>query len=44
MDENVCQKCGYVWTPRTKEPVACPACKSYKWNEKPTVEVKKGGK
>lgn len=30
-----CVKCGWVWKPKNpdKTPVACPYCKSYKWQE-----------
>lgn len=24
-----CKKCGYEWTPRIKNPKACPMCKQY---------------
>ena len=24
-----CNKCGYMWHPRTKKPKCCPKCKSY---------------
>lgn len=31
----VCAKCGYSWLRRTaKKPVACPQCKTRKWEEK----------
>lgn len=26
-----CEKCEFVWTPKVKEPRACPRCKSYFW-------------
>ncbi len=30
---NTCQRCAYVWTPRTSStPRQCPYCKSPKWN------------
>ena len=30
-----CEKCGYIWKPRKiGKPVACPACKSYRWEVK----------
>ena len=30
----VCQRCGYEWTRRGgKEPLACPKCRSYKWDK-----------
>jgi DNA-binding transcriptional regulator YiaG len=28
-----CQKCGHEWQARTKNPKACPACKSYGWDK-----------
>jgi hypothetical protein len=29
-----CLRCGHKWMPRVDgQPVACPQCKSYKWNE-----------
>ena len=31
--QPTCQRCGHTWTPRNGTPVACPKCKSYKWNE-----------
>lgn len=26
-----CQKCGHAWFARTRKPVQCPRCKTYKW-------------
>ncbi len=26
-----CRLCDLVWTPRKKEPRACPRCHSYNW-------------
>ena len=31
MNECKCLRCGYKWTPRVKEPKACPACLSRLW-------------
>lgn len=28
-----CQKCGHKWSPRAKNPVQCPRCKTYKWEK-----------
>ncbi|MHA1867436.1 MAG: hypothetical protein ACTSXD_05165 [Candidatus Heimdallarchaeaceae archaeon] len=28
-----CNKCGYEWIPRVKNPIECPKCKSLYWNE-----------
>lgn len=28
-----CLACGFDWIPNRPNPVACPACKSYKWND-----------
>ena len=30
--ECKCQKCGYVWKPRVKEPRECPDCKSRRFS------------
>lgn len=27
-----CQHCHWAWSPRKKEPVACPDCQSRRWN------------
>ena len=33
-NKRKCKMCGWEWTIRkAKEPAACPACKSYKWNK-----------
>ena len=42
MPKHKCKRCGYEWT-GTKEtpPKACPACKSYRWQE-PKRETKAG--
>ncbi len=29
---NQCLRCGYLWAPRSGNPVRCPQCKSTKWN------------
>lgn len=34
-----CQRCGHEWIPQKENPVVCPKCKSYKWNE-PKKEAK----
>ena len=26
---QTCNKCGYKWIPRIKNPKACPSCKQY---------------
>lgn len=26
-----CRRCGATWTPRVPDPVACPRCKSARW-------------
>lgn len=31
--ECTCQRCGYVWEPKSGIPKMCTACKSYRWNE-----------
>ena len=31
--ECTCEKCGYVWKPKTENPAMCPECKSARWNE-----------
>ena len=28
-----CIKCGHEWIARTEMPLACPKCRSYKWND-----------
>ena len=28
-----CVRCGYEWSPLVADPVACPRCKSYNWQE-----------
>ncbi len=38
-----CQKCGHEWTSKIKGgqvPLSCPACKSYKWDQKENRYVK----
>lgn len=32
-EKCTCLLCGFVWTPKKKDPSACPACKSYRWND-----------
>jgi len=27
-----CKRCGYIWIPRTDNPVVCPKCKNPYWN------------
>ena len=29
----VCFMCAFEWIPKKADPVACPACKSYQWND-----------
>lgn len=29
-----CTRCGWKWTPRKVDPIACPHCKSYEWRGK----------
>jgi len=29
----LCNKCGYYWTARKKNPRCCPFCHSYKWSD-----------
>jgi len=33
--EYECTKCGWIWMPRTREPLSCPnpKCRSLRWNE-----------
>lgn len=40
MTNEQCLRCSHQWLSRTKDPVMCPRCKSYKWNDNPN---KKGG-
>lgn len=28
-----CLRCGHRWRPRTEQPVTCPKCHSYKWQQ-----------
>ena len=38
----VCDKCGYEWQQRSKQPPRmCPKCKSYGWNKLTEEEEKK---
>ncbi|MBU0894948.1 MAG: hypothetical protein KKB88_05895 [Nanoarchaeota archaeon] len=30
---NKCKKCGYEWESKIDNPVSCPRCKRYDWNE-----------
>jgi len=33
MKKLVCMRCGHKWQPRGEhEPLACPSCKSYRWD------------
>ncbi len=38
--EKICKLCKHKWISRKKNPVQCPRCKRYDWEEK---ESKKGG-
>jgi predicted Zn-ribbon and HTH transcriptional regulator len=40
MNECKCEKCGYEWLSRVKEPKACPNCTSRRWNKKKKEEAK----
>lgn len=40
MKEYECKRCGHHWLPRTKTPIRCPKCHSFKWREE---KKKKGG-
>ena len=31
MTKYKCQRCGYKWEPKVKEPKQCPRCKQYEW-------------
>lgn len=33
-----CLLCGFKWTPKKVNPIACPACKSYRWNDTALAE------
>jgi DNA-directed RNA polymerase subunit RPC12/RpoP len=35
-----CLRCGHHWESRTDKPKACPRCKSYKFDVKPTPKMK----
>lgn len=41
--EHKCLRCQYVWwSAKKSDPVACPACKSYRWSiPKKEEEIKK---
>lgn len=32
-----CFRCDYSWTPRNKNPLCCPSCKSRRWNIAPAL-------
>jgi len=32
-EKCTCLMCGFGWIPKKKDPSACPACKSYRWND-----------
>ncbi len=34
---NICKRCDHQWFSRTKNPKACPRCKSYKWKAKKVI-------
>lgn len=38
-EEKTCQRCGYTWVGHIRDPLRCPSCGSYHWNEKPTVNT-----
>ena len=38
---KTCQRCGYEWESRAKNPKSCPMCKSYQWNLPRKEEPKK---
>lgn len=41
VDAFKCERCGYVWVPRTEvKPTICPHCKSPYW-DKPRVRQQK---
>lgn len=31
IQEAICRRCGYRWTPKTEHPRRCPACKRADW-------------
>lgn len=38
MDKRcVCKRCGYHWIRNTDNPIRCPDCGTYHWDEEPTV-------
>ena len=38
-----CNKCGYDWLPRVPhQPIQCPRCKNYRWNQKPKQKKEDG--
>lgn len=38
-DIKTCGRCGHRWTSYTENPVRCPGCGTYHWNEVPTTYV-----
>ena len=39
IDQCVCNKCGYIWEPRKKDPKQCPRCKQYGWGNKKEIDT-----
>lgn len=40
MDNKRCLRCKHIWISRTQDPVMCPRCKSYKWNDNNQTNAK----
>ena len=38
MTKHKCLKCGYEWESKLEMPKACPACKSYRFNEESRIK------
>lgn len=36
-EECRCGRCGHAWNRNTDNPVRCPNCGTYRWDEEPTV-------
>ena len=36
---NICMRCGYTWSARSKKPLRCPHCKTTRWDKEVVKDV-----